>query len=330
MIISKPLSVIAVALAACLPPAAWAQGKPPAGKETYPSRPVRMIAPFPAGGPTDIVARTIARQLSDAWGQQVIVDNRGGANGVIAQDIAAKSAPDGHTLFVHSVAYVVNPLLYKVPYDNERDFVPVSLVVAFPLMLTIHPSLPANSVRELVALAKAQPGKLNYSSYGQGSIAQLATEMFKNAADIDMVHVLYKGSPQSLAAVIANEVQAMFPSVAAGLPQVKAGHLKGLAVTSRARAPLMPDTPTMIEAGVPDFEATSWFGMFFPRGTPKPIVAKLYADTLKLVRLPEVQQIFASQAFATVGLGPDEFPKFIRSETRKYEQVVKLAKIKVE
>lgn len=326
----KPAAVIAVVLASCLPPAAWAQGKPPAGMEIYPSRPVRMIAPFPAGGPTDIIARTIARQLSDAWGQQVVVDNRGGANGVIAQDIAAKSAPDGHTLFVHSVAYVVNPLLYKVPYNNERDFVPVSLVVAFPLMLTIHPALPANSVRELVALAKAQPGKLNYSSYGQGSIAQLAAEMFKNASGIEMVHVLYKGSPQGLAAVIANEVQASFPSVAAGLPQVKAGRLKGLAVTSRARAPLMPDTPTMIEAGIPNFEATSWFGMFFPRGIPKAVVAKLHADTMRLVRLPDVQQSFATQAFETVGLGPSEFPKFIRSETRKYEHVVKLAKIKVE
>ena len=326
----KLLSVIACALTVLAPPLAWAQPKSKQVAESFPSRPIRMIAPFPAGGPTDLVARTIARRLSDSWGQQVIVDNRGGANGVIAQEIAANSAPDGHTMFVHSVAHVVNPLIYKVPYDNERDFVPVTLVVAFPLMLTIHPAVAANSVKDLIALAKSQPGKLDYSSYGQGSIAQLAAEMFKNTAGIDIVHVVYKGAPQGLAAVIANEVQLSFPSVATGLPQVKAGRLKGLAVTSRARAPLMPETPTMIEAGVPDFEATSWFGMFYPRGTPQPLVARLHADTMKLVRTPDVQQTLATQAFEIVGLGPDEFPQFIRSETKKYRQVVKLAKIRVE
>ena len=326
----KFLCVIGCALTVCAPPLAWAQAKSKPVAESFPSRPIRMIAPFPAGGPTDLVARTIARRLSDSWGQQVIVDNRGGANGVIAQEIAANSAPDGHTMFVHSVAHVVNPLIYKVPYDNERDFVPVTLVVAFPLMLTIHPAVAANSVKDLIALAKSQPGKLDYSSYGQGSIAQLAAEMFKNTAGIDIVHVVYKGAPQGLAAVIANEVQLSFPSVATGLPQVKAGRLKGLAVTSRARAPLMPETPTMIEAGVPGFEATSWFGMFYPRGTPQPLVARLHADTMKLVRTPAVQQTLSTQAFEIVGLGPDEFPQFIRSETKKYQQVVKLAKIKVE
>ena len=289
-----------------------------------------MIAPFPAGGPTDVVARVIARKLSDSWGQQVIVDNRGGANGVIAQDLAAKSAPDGYTLFVHSVAFVVNSLIYKMPYDNERDFVPVSRVVTFPLTLVIHPAVPATSVGEFVAYAKARPGKLDYSSYGQGSIAQLAAEMFKNAAGIDLVHVLYKGSPQGLAAVVANEVQASFPSIAAALPMVKAGRLKALAVTSRSRLSLMAETPTMIEAGIADFEATSWFGMFYPRGISKPIVSKLHADTLKLLTLPDVQQNFAAQGFEIVSLGPNEFPQFIRSETRKYEQVVKLANIKVE
>ena len=330
MTAARLFAVLVCVLAAGAPSVAWAQAKPKLAADGFPSRPIRMIAPFPAGGPTDLVARTIARRLSDGWGQQVIVDNRGGANGVIAQEIAANSAPDGHTLFVHSVAHVVNPLIYKVPYDNERDFVPVTLVVAFPLMLTIHPAVAANSVRELIALAKAQPGKLDYSSYGQGSIAQLAAEMFKNTAGIDMVHVVYKGAPQGLAAVIANEVQVSFPSVATGLPQVKAGRLKGLAVTSRARAPLMPETPTMIEAGVPDFEATSWFGMFYPRGTPQPLVAKLHADTMRIVRAPDVQQTLAAQAFEIVGLGPDEFPRFIRSETKKYQQVVKLAKIRVE
>jgi tripartite-type tricarboxylate transporter receptor subunit TctC len=296
----------------------------------YPNRPIRLIVPFPAGGPTDIVARMIALKLGDAWGQQVVVDNRGGANGIIAQEIAAKSAPDGYTLLVHSIAYVVNPMLYKVAYDNVRDFTPVTLVASFPLMLVVHPSLPVNAVRDLIALAKAKPGRLNYSSYGQGSIAQLAAELFKNSEKLDIVHVLYKGSPQGLAAVVANEVQVSFPSVAVAVPQMKTGRLRGLAVTSRQRSSVLPEMPTMIEAGVRDFEATSWSGFFFPNGTPPGIVNQLYRETLKLVRLPEVKALLDSQAFDIVGMGPGEFPKFIQAETVKYQQVVKLSKIKVE
>jgi len=305
-----------------------AQVEPATG--TYPQRPLRMIVPFTAGGPTDIVARTLAQRLTDALGQQVVVDNRGGANGVIAQEIAAKSAPDGYTIFVHSVAYVVNPLLYKVRYDNERDFVPVTLVEAFPLMLVVHPSLPVTSVRELITLAKAKPGQLNYSSYGQGSIAQLAAEMMKNAAGVDITHVVYKGAPQGLSAAIANEVQMSFPSVATGFPQVKTARLKGLAVTSRARTPLMPDMPTMIEAGIPGFEATSWFGTFFQSGTPKAIVGKVHSETAKILRIPEVKSNFESQAFEVIGAGPEEFREFVRNEQRKYAQLVKAAKIRVE
>jgi tripartite-type tricarboxylate transporter receptor subunit TctC len=322
-------ALAAVALS-CASFAAWAQNKPGKPAETYPSRPIRMIVPYPAGGPTDIMARTLAQKIGDAWGQQVVVDNRGGANGVIAQEIAAKSAPDGYTIFVHTVAHVVNPMLYKVPYDKERDFVPVTLVASFPLMLVVHPALPATSVKELVALARSKPGQINYSSYGQGSIAQLAAEMFKSAEGLDIVHVVYKGAPQGLAAAVANEVQLTFPSVTTGAPQTKAGRLRGLAVTSRQRTPLLPDLPTMIEAGVRDFEATSWFGIFFPAGTPRPIVTNLYQETLKIVRLPDVKTLLDSQAFDVIGMGPDEFPQFIRAETRKYEKVVKTARIKVE
>ncbi len=289
-----------------------------------------MIVPFPAGGPTDIVARMIALKLSEAWGQQVVVDNRGGANGIIAQDIAAKSAPDGYTLLVHSIAYVVNPMLYKVNYDNARDFTPVTLVASFPLILVVHPALPANSVKELIALARAKPGQLNYSSYGQGSIAQLAAELFKNAEHLNIVHVLYKGSPQGVAAVIANEVQLSFPSVAAVVGHINTGRLRGLAVTSRHRSAVLPNTPTMIEGGVRDFEATSWTGLFFPSGTPRALVDQLYRETLKLVRLPDVKALLDSQAFEVVGMGPNEFPKFIAAETIKYQHVVRSSKIKVE
>lgn len=305
-----------------VPAAGWAQA--------YPSKPIRMIVPYPAGGPTDITARTFAQKLGEAWGQQVVVDNRGGANGVIAQEIAAKAAADGYTIFVHTVAYVVNPLLYKVSYSNARDFIPVTLVASFPLMLVVHPSLPVTSIKQLIALAKSQPGRLNYSSYGQGSIAQLAAEMFKNAEGLNIVHVLYKGAPQALNATVANEVQMTFPSIATGYPQVKSGRLRGVAVTSRQRSPLTSEIPTMIEAGVPGFEATSWFGMFFQAGTPKPIVDKLHHETMNIVRLPDVKAQLDAQAFDIVGMGPQQFPKFIQAETQKYQRVIKLSNIKVE
>jgi tripartite-type tricarboxylate transporter receptor subunit TctC len=296
----------------------------------YPVKPIRMIVPYPAGGPTDIVARLVAQRLTDAWGQQVVADNRGGANGVIAQDIAAKSAPDGYTVFVHSVAFVVNSLIYKVPYDNQRDFIPVTLVVSFPLMLVTSPAVPAKTVKELVALAKASPGRLNYASYGQGSIAQLAAELFKIGTGTEIVHILYKGAPQAIADVMAGQVQMSFPSVALGLPHMKTGRLRGLAVTSRTRSPLMPDVPTMIEAGIPDYEANSWFGTFFPAGTPPPLIARLHAEMLRIVKISAVKENFDNQAFDIVGLGPDEFARFIRSETQKYDQVVRIARIKVE
>jgi len=305
-------------------------GRPTASASTYPDKPIRMLVPFPAGGPTDIVARTIAQKLTGQLGQTVVVDNRGGANGVIAQTLAARAAPDGYTLFVHSVAFVVNSMLYKVPYDNERDFMPVTLVEAFPLMLVVHPSLQVGSVKDLVSLARARPGKLLYSSYGQGSIAQLAAEMLKKAENVDITHVLYKGAPQGLGAVVTNEVQVSFPSFATGLPLVKAGRLKGLAVTSKSRTPLYPEMPTMIESGVRDFVATSWFGSFFPAHTPAGIVNRVHEDTVKILRMPDVRANFESQAFEIIGAGPTEFRKFLITEHQKYAKVIREANIRVE
>ena len=322
----KLAAVVAAALALVL--SATASSAPSA--QAYPERPIRMIVPFPAGGPTDIVARTIAQRLTEALGQTVVVDNRGGANGVIAQTLAARAAPDGYTLFVHSVAFVVNSMLYKVPYDNDRDFLPVTLVQAFPLMLVVHPSVPARSVKELVGLARERPGKLLYSSYGQGSIAQLAAEMLKKSENVDLTHVLYKGAPQGLGAVVTNEVQVSFPSFATGFPLVKAGRLQGLAVTSRRRSPLSPEMPTMIESGVRDFVATSWFGTFLPKGTPAAIVDRLHTETTKVLRIPEVKASFESQAFEIIGAGPAEFRPFLREEQKKYEKVIRDANIRVE
>ncbi|MDB5805999.1 MAG: hypothetical protein JWN73_3321 [Betaproteobacteria bacterium] len=302
----------------------------PAAAQNFPARPVRVIVPYAAGGPTDVVARALTQKIGEAWGQPLVVDNIAGANGVIAQEQAAKALPDGYTIFVQSMAYVVNPLIYKVSYSLERDFVPVSLVASFPLMLAVHPSVPAKSVKELIELAKAKPGQLNYASYGQGSIAQLAAELMKNATGTEITHILYKGAAQGLTDTVAGQVQMTFPSIATGLPFVKQGRLNALAVTSRTRAPQMPNTPTMIEAGIPDYEATSWFGFFYQTGTPKPVIDKLHQEAMRVVRLPDVKTALDAQAFEVVGLGPDKFPDFVRSETRKYAHVVQVAKIKVE
>jgi len=298
--------------------------------QTFPAKPIRVIVPYAAGGPTDVIARALTQKIGEAWAQPLVIDNIAGANGVIAQEQAAKAPADGYTLFVQSMAYVVNPLLYKVNYSNERDFIPVSLVASFPLMLATHPSVPARNVKELVDLAKAKPGQLNYASYGQGSIAQLAAELMKNATGTDITHILYKGAAQGLTDTVAGQVQLTFPSLATGLPYVKSGRLNALAVTSRQRSPLLPEVPTMIEAGIPDYEATSWFAFFYQTGTPKPIVDKLHQEVLRVVRQPDVKAKLDAQAFEVVGMGPDKFPDFVRSETQKYDRVVKVAKIKVE
>lgn len=302
----------------------------PLHAQNFPVRPIRLIVPYAAGGPTDVIARSLTQKIGEAWGQAIVVDNIAGANGVIAQEQAAKAAPDGYTLFAQSMAYVVNPLIYKVGYNNERDFIPVSLVASFPLMLAVHPSVPAKNVKELIDLAKAKPGQLNYASYGQGSIAQLAAELMKTATGADITHILYKGAAQGLTDTVAGQVQMTFPSLATGLPYVKSGRLNALAVTSRKRALQLPNVPTMIEAGIPDYEATSWFAFFYQTGTPRPIVDRLHQEVMRVVHLPEVKTTLDAQAFEVVGLGPDKFPAFVRSESEKYERVVRVAKIRVE
>jgi len=320
------------AVAAGIVTAALAQApaRSAAAPGEYPNRPVRMIIPYTPGGPADIFSRILGRSVSASWGQQVVADNRAGANGVVAQELVGKSAPDGYTFLVHSVSYVINPLIYKVPYDNERDFTPVSLTVSFPLMLVMNTGMPVTSVKDLIALSKAKPGQLNYASFGNGSIAQLTAELFKIASGTDFVHIVYRGAPEALTGVIADQAQISFPSVTNGAPHVRSGRLKGLAVTSRTRSAILPEVPTMIEAGVPDFEASSWFGTFFPRGTPRPAIDRLHAETMKMLRDPSLKETFDAQAFQVIGAGPDAFPKFVRDETQKYERVVRFAKIRIE
>lgn len=304
---------------------AYAQGAVP-----YPNRPVRMIVPFPAGGPTDALARAVAQKLGDSWGQQVVVDNRGGANGIIGQEIAARAAADGYTLLMQSVAFAINPSLYKLPYDSDRDFTPAILVASTSLVLTTHPGVPAKSVQELIALAKAKPAGLAYASFGNGSIAHLSGEMFKSAAGINLVHVPYKGVPQSIGDLIAGRVQVMFPGISSALPHAEAGRLRILAVTARQRSQLAPHVPTMIESGVPNFEIGSWFGAFLPAGTPQYIVRRLHGEIDRILRLPETARQFQNQGFEPGGGTPQQFSTFIQNEAAKFSRVIKAARIKVD
>ncbi len=298
--------------------------------QNYPSKPIKLIVPFPVGGPTDVLARTLAQKLSEAWNQPVVVDNVVGANGVIAQSLAAKAPPDGYTIFTHSVAYVVNPLLYKVEYNNERDFIPASLAASFPQVLVINPSVPARSLKTLVDLAKSNPGKLNYASYGQGSIAQLAAELMNQGAGINTTHILYKGAPQTITDTIGGQVDMTFSSLAVALPFIKSGQLYPIAVTSSKRSKLLPNTPTFSESGIPNYEASSWFGFFYPKGTPQFIVEQLHKSINKILQMPDIKAQFSAQGFEEMDIGPDKFPLFLKNETRKYEEIIKTAKIKLE
>ena len=316
------VAVVAAALATA-PAAAVAA-------DTYPNKPLRIVVPFPAGGPTDISARILGQKLTDAWGQPVVVDNRAGGNGIIGQEVAARATPDGHTLLVQSVAFAVNPSLYKLPYDSGKDFQPVTLVASTPLMLIVNPAVAAKSVKELVALLRAKPGQLNYASFGNGSIAHLAGELFKTSTQTSMVHVAYKGVPQAITDVIGGQCQVMFPTIPSALPHTKSGKVRGLAVTSKQRSSLAPEMPTMPEAGVPGYEASTWFGVFLPAGVPRPVLAKLHGELLRILKQPDVKSQFDTQGFELAPDSPEAFARFIRTETEKYARVVKAAGVKVE
>ncbi len=297
---------------------------------SYPARPIRMIAPFPAGGPTDALARVIAQKLTEAWPQQVVVDNRAGANGIIGQDLAAKAPPDGYTLLMQSVAFVINPSLYKLPYDSAKDFIPVIPVASTTLVLAVYPGVAARSVQELVTLAKGKPGALSYASFGNGSIAHLAGEMFKNAGHIDLVHVPYKGVPQAITDLLAGRVQAMFPGISSALPHRESGRLRILAVTSRKRSQLAADLPTMTESGFAGFDVGSWFGAFVPAGTPRDTVTRLHSDIQRALLQPDTVRQFNAQGFEVAGGSSEAFAAFIRRETEKFSVVIKAAGVKVD
>ncbi len=301
-----------------------------ASAQGYPSKPIRIVVGFPPGGGNDIIARLVGAKMQDAWGQPVVIDNKPGANSIIATEFVAKSAPDGYTLLVNATGGMsVNPVLYsKLPYDSLRDFVPISMIGKFPLVLAVNSSVPVNSAKELIAYARANPGKLNYSA---GSTAfQVATEMFKQMTGTDIRHIPYKGSVQAINAVIAGDVQMTIVDSPPALPHVKAKQMKGLAVTSATRAAAAPEIPTLADSGVPGYDVSLWIGAFAPAGTPGDIAAKLTNEVMRVVKLPDVRQKLAAMGVEPVGDTSEQLSGTIRSEIAKFGPVVKAANIKAD
>jgi len=293
-------------------------------QQTYPNRPIRFVVPFATGGGGDIVARLFGQKLADAFGQQVVIDNRPGAGGMIGAELAARASPDGYTLMMGSISHTVLPSMHKkLPYDIVKDFAPVSMLVSFPFLLLVHPALPAKSVTELIALAKAKPGQINYASGGNGSTAHMAAELFKSLTGINVVHVPYKGTAPALIGFLAGETGLAFYSASATLAHAKAGRLRALATTGERRSPSLPDLPTVAEAGVPGFVTGSWAGALAPAGTPKPIVAKLHGELTRILQLPEIRERLAAIDFEPVGNSPEEFGAIIRKEVVRWAKVVK-------
>lgn len=300
--------------------------------QAYPAKPVRMVVPFPAGGATDIVGRLIAQKLSEAWGQQVIVDNRGGAGGTLGSDIAAKSAPDGHTILVAtSSTHAIAPSLYaRLPYDPVRDFAPVTLLASATILLAVHPSVPAKNVRELIALGKKQPQALSFASSGNGGISHLVGEHFKSVSGIQMLHVPYKGDTPALVDLVSGQVSLMFGTAVSFLPYVKSGKLNALAITNPKRSPIVPAVPTVAESGLPGFEALQWFGIFAPAGTSKEIVARLNGEIVKILRMPDVRDRLGGLGADVVGNTPEQFAAFQKADAAKWAKVVKESGAKIE
>jgi tripartite-type tricarboxylate transporter receptor subunit TctC len=303
-----------------------------AAAQAYPSRLVKLVVPFPPGGPLDAVGRAIAQKLTEAWGQSVVVENKPGAGGNIGADYVAKSAPDGYTVVMGALStHAVNPSLYpSMPYDAVRDFAPITLVAITPNVLVVNPSLPVNSVKELIAYAKAHPGKLSFGSGSVGSAGHLAGELFKVEAGVDMVHVPFKGGAPAMQSLLAGDTPVMFDNLANSMPQVKAGKLRALAVTTAQRSSLVPDLPTMAEAGVPGFDISTWFGLLAPAGTPPEIVAKWNAEVTKILAAPDMREKLAAQGAVAAPDSPQDFARFIASEVTKYARIVKASGAKVD
>lgn len=303
-----------------------------AADAAFPSRPVRFIVPFAPGGSTDTLARTLGLRLSEAFGQQVVVDNRAGGNGNIGTEIVARAVPDGHTIVLGYIANLgIGPSLYaKLPFDPLKDFAPVTLLAVSPNILVAHPAVPARTVKELIAYAKANPQKVNYASAAVASLGHLAGELLNSSAGIQMQHVPYKGSGQAVIDLLAGQVQVMFSGMSSVMPHIRAGKLRPLAVTGAQRSAATPEVPTIAESGYPGFEASAWYGVLAPAGTPKPVVARLNAEILRALKIPEVRERLENVGFEIVGGTPEAFGAYMKSEIAKWARVVKASGVKAD
>ena len=305
---------------------------PLASAQTYPTRTIKLIVPFPPAGSTDISARAVAGKLGERLGQAVVIENKPGAGGNIGTDVVAKAAPDGYTLVVGTVGtHAINAGLYsKMPYDNVKDFAPVILLSSTPNVLVVYPKLPVNSVKDVIALAKSKPGEMTFASSGSGTSIHLSGELFKSMAGLQLTHIPYKGSGPMQIDLISGQVNMSFDNLSAAMAQIKAGRLKALAVTGTSRSPMLPDIPTVAEAGLPGYEATSWNGVFAPAGTPKDIIDKLNREINAILQSPDTRKFFAEQGGEAGGGTPEQLGAFVRSETVKWLKVVKESGAKVD
>ena len=312
--------LLAAAAALCLATPAFAQA------QAYPTKPVRLVVPYPPGGPTDIVARVVAQKLSEQLGQQFIIDNRPGAGGNTGAELVARSPADGYTLVVATTAHAINPSLFKnLGYSLSKDLAPVSLLTSGPLVIVANPSLPAKNVAELIALAKARPGELNFASSGNGQSTHLSAELFASMAGVKMNHIPYKGSAPALTDTMGGQTQLMFDTMLSAMPHVKGGKLKALAVTSATRSPVAPDVPTVAESGLPGYEAIAWNGLLAPAHTPPEVLARLSGALKKVLAAPDVKDKFEAQGFAATWTSPEDFGRFMTAEIDKWAKVVKVS-----
>ena len=299
--------------------------------QRYPEKPVRLLLPFAPGGGTDVLARFISAKLGDNLGVSVVIENRGGAGGTLGTEIAARAAPDGYTILFTSASHTFNPSLYsKLGYDSIRDFAPITLVAMVPHLLIVHPSLPVKNVKELLGLARQRPGEIFYGSGGTGSSVHLAAALFMTMARVDMVHVPYKGGGPAMIGVMSGEASVIFPTMQSVLPHVKSGRLRALAISTAARSPAVPDIPTVAESGLPGYDATGWYGMLAPAGTPQTAIARLHGETVKILTAPDFKERLAAEGAVAVGNTPAQFDKFIRDETAKWSKIIRDLKIKID
>ena len=316
--------LVLMALAAAAAGSAFAQ----AG---YPSKPVRLVVPSSAGGGTDIVARIIAPDLSKRLGQQVVIDNRPGAGTMIGIEVAAKSPPDGYTLLMGLSTLAINSALYKkVPYDPQRDFAPITQAISSASIIVVHPSVPVKTLKELIAFARARPGQINYASAGTGTYPHMTMELFLSMAKLKMVHIPYKGTAPAMIDMVAGQVATMAATILTGMPQIRAGRLRPLGITSAARSPIVPDLPTVAEAGLPGYESVQWYGMLAPARTPRDIITRLHGEATRVLQQPEIKARFAGDGADPVGSSPEEFTRYIQSELTKWAKVARDAGIQQE